>query len=197
MKILVACEFSGIVRDAFIARGHDAISCDLLPSERPGPHVRGDVRKLLRRPYHWDMMLAFPPCKYLARSGIHWMYKIPGRLEQVELALDFVRLLLAAPIEKIVLENPYGLIGTRIRKPDQIIQPHWFGHRESKSTCLWLKNVPKLRPTDRIFLKPGEVWDNVIAGTAGQHKRPDTPTRAMDAARTYPRVAAAMAAQWG
>lgn len=195
MKILVACEFSGIVRDAFRARGHNAVSCDYLPSERPGPHIQGDVRKLLHCRYGWDMMLAFPPCQYLARSGIHWMYKIPGRLEQVELALDFVVDLMNAPIDKIIIENPQGLIGTRIRKPDQKIQPHWFGHRESKTTCLWLKNLPKLRPTNRIFLADGETWDNVYEG--GQHRRAGTATRAMDASRTYTGVARAMAQRWG
>lgn len=195
MKILVACEFSGIVREAFRARGHKAISCDLVDSELPGPHIQCDVRELLHARFGWDMLIAFPPCQFLARSGLHWMYKIPGRYEAATDALDFVATLLAAPIPKISVENPKGLIGTNICKPDQVIQPNWFGHRESKATCLWLKNLPKLRPTNRIFLKPGDAWNNTYAG--GQHRRPGTRTRARDASRTYPGVAVAMAQQWG
>lgn len=194
MKILVACEFSGIVRDAFRELGHDAVSCDYLPSERPGPHIRGDVRKVLYTG-EWDMLIAFPPCQYLARSGIHWMYKIPGRVEQATLALDFVAELLAAPIEKICIENSYGLIGTHICKPDQKIQPNWFGHWDAKTTCLWLKNLPRLHPTNRVFLPPGGHWNNVLP--SGQHRRIGKKTRAHNTARTYWGVARAMAGQWG
>lgn len=196
MRVLVACEFSGIVRDAFRARGHYAVSVDLLPSERPGPHLRCDVRKLIR-PGRWDLMLAFPPCKYLARSGLHWFGKIPGREQQMLAALNFVRELMDAPIDKICIENPYGIISTRIRPPDQIIQPHWFGHAESKATCLWLKNLPQLKATNRLYLQPGEYWNNVIPGHAKQHKRPHSKAREKDASRTYVNVAEAMAEQWG
>lgn len=198
MKILVACEFSGIVRDAFRAKGHDAISCDLEPSERPGPHIQGDVRRLLHKRYGWDMMLAFPPCTYLARSGLHWMHKQPDRIAKAVEALDFVATLLAAPIPKIVIENPYGLISKNICPFDQTINPHWYGHRESKATCLWLKGVPKLHPgKNRVFLLPGETWDNVLPGTSGQHRRSHSKNRAKDASRAYPGIAAAMADAWG
>lgn len=192
MRVLVACEFSGRVRDAFAARGHYAVSCDLLPSETPGRHRQRDVREVLED--GWDMMLAFPPCTYLARSGLHWNTRVPGRAQLTEDALDFVRLLMAAPIEKICIENPYGRIGTSIRKPDQVIQPWQFGHRDSKATCLWLKNLPPLRATDLIILDNAS-WDNTYAN--GQHRRPDKKSRAHDASRTYLGVSAAMAEQWG
>lgn len=193
MRVLVACEFSGVVRDAFKARGHYALSVDLLPTERPGLHLRCDVRKLLR--CKWDLMVAFPPCTYLARSGLHWNKHTPGRADLTEQALDFVLELMNAPIERICIENPYGAIGTRIRKADQVIQPYYFGHRESKATCLWLKNLPKLPRTNQIVLGDGESWDNVRPD--GQHKRGNKKTRAHDASRTYSGVAAAMAARWG
>jgi hypothetical protein len=140
-------------------------------------------------------MLAFPPCTYLARSGLHWNSRIPGRAELTEQALDFVLELINAPIERICIENPYGAIGSRIRKPTQVIQPYEYGHRESKATCLWLKNLPRLRPTNVIKLGPGEHWDNTLP--SGQHRRPDVKDRAHDASRTYSGVAQAMAAQWG
>ena len=145
MRVLVACEFSGIVRDAFIARGHDAVSCDFLLSGRPGPHIQDDV--LLHLEDGWDLMIAFPPCTYLSVSGLHWNKRRPGRAALTEEALDFVGLLLDAPIKRIALENPISCISTRIRKPDQIVQPWMFGHDASKATCLWLKRLPKLVPT--------------------------------------------------
>jgi hypothetical protein len=151
VKILVACETSGRVRDALRARGHKAISCDLLPSETPGPHIQGDVRNWLTP--DWDMLIAFPPCPYLCSSGLHWNSRRPGRAEKTEEALAFVRLLLEAPIGKIALENPIGCISTRIRKPSQIIQPYQFGDDASKATCLWLVNLPLLAPTE--FAPPG------------------------------------------
>lgn len=191
MKVLVACEFSGRVRDAFTARGHYAVSCDLLPSETPGKHRQRDVREVLED--GWDMMLAFPPCTYLARSGLHWNTRVPGRAQLTEDALDFVRTLMAASIEKICIENPYGRIGTAIRPPDQVIQPWQFGHRESKATCLWLKNLPLLQSTDLIVLDTAS-WDNAYAN--GQHRRAVKKSRAQDASRTYPGIAAAMAEQW-
>jgi hypothetical protein len=148
MRVLVACEFSGTVRDAFIHRGHDAWSCDLLPSDAPGPHLKGDV--LERLTDGWDLMIAHPPCTYLTVSGLHWNTRRPERAALTEDALVFVQALFNAPIEKIALENPIGLISTRIRKPDQIIQPWMFGHDASKATCLWLKNLPALQETDNV-----------------------------------------------
>ena len=137
MRVFVACEYSGVVRDAFLRRGDDAVSCDLLPTDVPGPHIQGDVLPHLGD--GWDLMIAHPPCTHLAVSGARWFKdKLP---EQAE-ALEFVRLLLDAPIPRIALENPVSIISTRIRKPDQIIQPWMFGHGEVKATCLWLRNLP-------------------------------------------------------
>ena len=143
MRILVGCEFSGAVRRAFAARGHDAWSCDLLESEDSDPkHIRGDVLDALREP--WDVLIVHPPCRFLAVSGARWWR---DRKEEQASALDFVRKLLAADVERIALENPISKISTAIRKPDQIVQPWQFGHGETKATCLWLKNLPKLAPT--------------------------------------------------
>lgn len=182
MRVLVACEFSGIVRDAFIVRGHDAVSCDLLPTERPGPHIQGDVRETLAG--GWDMMLAFPPCTYLAHSGNRWHAGSQARLD----ALAFVRDLMAAPIPRWAIENPRGVIGSAIRRPDMVLQPWEYGHPESKATCLWLKGLPPLMVTavmggprpSRILNMPGPRAD-----------------RATNRSRTYEGVAAAMAEQWG
>lgn len=185
MRVLVACEFSGIVRDAFIARGHDAISADLLPSERPGPHYTGDVLDFLRDmgPGFFDLMIAHPPCTYLAVSGARWFAE--RRWEQSE-ALGFVQLLLNAPVPRIALENPVSIISSRIRKPDQIIQPWMFGHPETKATCLWLKNLPKLEPT------------NIVEGRAARvHREPPSPDRWKNRSRTLQGIADAMAEQWG
>ncbi|OGO74949.1 MAG: hypothetical protein A2203_00310 [Chromatiales bacterium RIFOXYA1_FULL_46_5] len=148
MKILIACEFSGIVRDAFAARGHDAWSCDLLPTERQGQHIQGDVLGILND--KWDMMIAHPPCTYLCSSGLHWNNRTPGRDELTKQALDFVFKLLNAPINKIALENPVGRINTAYRKPSQSIHPWQFGHDASKKTCLWLKKLPILKHTKII-----------------------------------------------
>ena len=148
MKVGVLCEFSGIVRDAFIRRGHDAVSCDLLPTESPGPHLQGDCLS-----FDWsgfDLLICHPPCTYLAVSGLHWNKRVPGRAEKTEEALRFVRALFDLPCPRIVLENPVSCISTRIRKPDQIIQPWMFGHPESKATCLWLRFVPPLKPTNTL-----------------------------------------------
>jgi site-specific DNA-cytosine methylase len=181
MKVLVACEFSGTVRDAFSALGHNAWSCDLLPTEIPGPHLQGDVREVLDE--GWDLMIAHPPCTHLAVSGARWFKD--KRSEQEE-ALEFVRLLLAAPIPCIALENPISVISSRIRKPDQVIQPWQFGHGEVKGTCLWLKNLPKLVPT------------NVVSGREARvHRMPPGPDRWKERSRTFPGIAQAMAAQWG
>jgi len=145
MKVLVACEFSGIVRDAFTREGHFAVSCDLLPTERPGKHIHGNVLDYLH--LGWDLMIAHPPCTYLAVSGARWFKE---KQSQQAAALEFVRLLMAAPVPRIVIENPVSIISTRIRKPDQVIQPWQFGYGETKATCLWLKNLPRLIPTDIV-----------------------------------------------
>lgn len=181
MKIIVACEFSGIVRDAFAARGHEAWSCDLLPTERLGNHIRDDVRGVLD--LGWDMMIAFPPCTHLASSGARWFAK--KRFEQ-EHAVEFVRLLLRVSIPRIAVENPIGVLSTRIRKPDQIIQPWQFGHGETKATCLWLNGLPKLVPT------------NIVSGREPRvHRESPSPDRWKNRSRTYQGIADAMADQWG
>lgn len=182
MRVLVACEFSGAVRDAFLALGHDAVSCDLLPSESDGPHMQGDVLSIITDP-GWDLMVAHPPCTHLAVSGARWFKD--KQQEQAE-ALDFVRALLEAPIPRIALENPVSVISSRIRKPDQIIQPWQFGHGEVKATCLWLKNLPPLVPTD--------IVDGRVARV---HRTPPGPDRWKERSRTLVGIASAMAAQWG
>ena len=190
MKVLVACEFSGIVRDAFIARGHDAMSCDLLPTEKPGPHYQGDVFDIIND--GWDMMIAHPPCTHLAVSGARWFAE--KKMEQ-ETALDFVRKLLASPPPKIALENPISIISSRIRKPDQVIQPWMFGHGETKATCLWLKGLPKLCPThmkNDLFASPEPKERE-----ARIHKLPPGPDRWKERSRTFTGIAQAMADQWG
>jgi hypothetical protein len=179
MKILVGCEFSGIVRDAFINRGHQAVSVDLLPSERPGPHVIADIRSMLTS--KWDMLIVFPPCTYLCRSGAQHHYDTP----QMHRALDFVFTLLEAPIKRIALENPIGAINTWLEKPTQIVQPWWFGEPETKATCLWLDNLPKLVPTNPV--KPTETR---------VHYEPPGPNRWKNRSRTLPGLAQAMADQW-
>jgi site-specific DNA-cytosine methylase len=182
LRVLVACEYSGRVRDAFAAKGWDAWSCDLLPSESTAAnHYQGPVQDLLCQ--HWDLMIAHPPCTHLAVSGARWFKdKQP---EQAE-ALEFVRLLLNAPIERIALENPVSIISSRIRKPDQIVQPWQFGHGETKATCLWLKNLPKLVPTEVVDGRENKV-----------HRMPPGPNRWKERSRTYQGIAAAMADQWG
>lgn len=217
-RVLVACEFSGIVRDAFVAKGHEAWSCDLLPSERPGNHFQKDVRLVLR--FGWDLLIGHPPCTYLAASGARWWSQ---RLVEQESAAKFAfTLLMWSSISKVVIENPIGYLSKRIRKPDQIIQPWMFGHPESKATCLWLKGLPLLKPTkiiepevygcscgvrfDRSLGKYGcpncsgqgkvrLVFTNQTP--TGQNRLGPTSTRAMDRSRTYQGVADAMAEQWG
>lgn len=198
MRVLVACEFSGIVRDAFIAKGHDAVSCDLLPTERPGPHIQGEAENILDD--GWDMLLAFPPCTYLCSSGLHWNKRRPGREALTHEAMLFVFNLMgvgsiAHGIPLIALENPIGCISTKYRKPDQVIQPWQFGHPESKGTCLWLKGLPPLKPTNVLPLPESGRWDNQTP--SGQNKLGPSPTRAKDRARTYTGIARAMAEQWG
>ena len=193
MKVLVACEFSGRVRDAFIRRGHDAMSCDLLPTDVPGPHHEGDVRDILDD--GWDLMIAHPPCTYLASSGLHWNKRRPKRAVLTEEALKFVRMLLEAPIKRIALENPIGCISSRIRKPEQIIQPWQFGHDASKATCLWLKNLPLLQPENEL---PGGRKARRSNQTAsGQNKLPPSKDRWKIRSTTYQGIAEAMADQWG
>ena len=181
MRVLIACEFSGTVRDAFLRRGHDAISCDLLPTDVPGPHYQGDVRDLLE--LDWDLIIAHPPCTHLAVSGARWFHL--KEREQAE-ALDFVRLLLAAPCPRIALENPISVISSAVRKPDQIIQPWQFGHGETKATCLWLKGLPLLQATQ------------VVEGRRPAcHMAPDSKGRWKRRSMTYAGIAEAMAEQWG
>jgi hypothetical protein len=191
MKVLVACEYSGTVRDAFIKLGHDALSCDLLDTDLPGPHYKGNVLDIIND--GWDLMIAHPPCTHLAVSGArHFAEKRASGVQQE--ALEFVRLLLDAPIERIALENPVSIISSHIRKPDQIIQPWMFGHRESKKTCLWLKNLPLLIPTDLVE-KIGNTWDNTTA--SGQNKLTPSADRWKIRSKTYQGIADAMASQWG
>jgi hypothetical protein len=195
MKVLVACEYSGTVRDAFIAKGHDAMSCDLLPTDKPGPHYQGDVCDILDD--GWDLMIAHPPCTYLSVSGIHWNNRGRG-WEETDKALDFVRLLLSANIPKIALENPVSIISSRIRKPDQIIHPYQFGHDASKATCLWLKNLPKLQPTNIIaprIVNGRPRWGNQT--DSGQNKLPPSADRWKIRSTTYQGIADAMAETWG
>ncbi len=193
MKILVACEFSGIVREAFRKRGHSAVSCDFLPTELPGPHIKGDVRQILED--DWELMIAHPPCQYLSVSGLHWNKRIPGRAAKTEEALNFVKILLDAPIPKICLENPVGAISSWFQKPNQIIQPYQFGHPESKKTCLWLKGLPLLTPTDILPLPASGRWTNQTP--SGQNKLGPSPDRWKLRSITYQGIADAMAEQWG
>lgn len=184
MKVAVICEFSGTVRDTFHRLGHDAVSFDLLPTETPGTHYMGDVR--LYDQSFWtqfDLAICHPPCTHLAVSGARWFKD--KQEEQVE-ALDFVRWLMELPIPRIAIENPISIISSRIRKPEQIIQPWQFGHGETKATCLWLKGLPALTPTDIV---PGRE--------AKVHRMPPGPDRWKERSRTYKGIAEAMAAQWG
>jgi hypothetical protein len=195
LKILVACEYSGVVRDAFIELGHDAMSCDLLPTDVPGPHYQGDVKDLLGGGCQWDMLIAFPPCTYLCSSGMHWTVRGKRDPQLTEDALAFVQSLLSADVKHIALENPVGCISTRIRKPDCIIHPWEHGHPESKTTCLWLKNLPKLTPT-KILEKPASGrWENQCAN-GSQNKLPPSPDRWKLRSKTYQGIANAMASQW-
>jgi hypothetical protein len=181
MRVLVGCEFSGVVREAFKAKGHDAWSCDLLPTEIPGQHYQGDVFDLNME--HWDLMIAHPPCTHLAVSGARWF---KDKLLEQDAALHFVRRLLAWPIDHIALENPISIISSRIRKPDQILQPWQYGHGETKATCLWLKNLPKLVPTKIVDGRVPRV-----------HHASPGPDRWKERSRTLSGIAEAMAEQWG
>jgi site-specific DNA-cytosine methylase len=182
MKILVACEYSGRVRDAFRDRGHDAVSCDLLPTDAPGPHYQGDVSDILDD--GWDMLIAFPPCTHLAVSGARW-FKEKQTDGRQQAALDFVRLLMDAKIDKIAIENPVSIISSHIRKPDQTIQPWQFGQGETKRTCLWLKNLPLLTPTNIVEGREQRIW-----------KMPPSANRWKLRSQTFQGIADAMAGQW-
>jgi len=192
-RLLVACEYSGRVRDAFKDQGWDATSCDLLPTDVPGKHYQGDIKDIIND--GWDMMIAFPPCTYLCVSGMHWTKRGLRDPQLTENALQFVKMLMDAPIHRIAIENPVGVISTRIRKPDCIIHPWEHGHPESKKTCLWLKNMPPLLSTDIIELPKSGRWENQTA--SGQNKLGPSPTRWKERSKTYPGIAKAMAKQWG
>jgi len=183
LRVLIACEFSGTVRRAFRALGHDAHSCDLLPAEDGSDnHIQLDAR-IAAINWDWDLMICHPPCTHLAVSGARWFKE---KAKEQEEALQFVRDLLSAPIPRIALENPISIISSRIRKPDQIIQPWQFGHGETKATCLWLKNLPKLIPT------------NIVEGREARvHRMPPGPDRWKERSRTFAGIAEAMAHQWG
>lgn len=196
MKVLVACEYSGTVRDAFIAAGHDAMSCDLLPTDVPGPHYQGDVTDILGN--GWDLMVAHPPCTYLSVSGMHWTTRGLRDPKLTEDALAFVRLLMDAPVPRIAVENPISVISSRIRKPDQIIQPHEYGHDASKKTCLWLKGLPLLTPTEYVeprIINGKKRWSNQC--DSGQNKLGPSDGRWKIRSETFTGIAAAMVAQWG
>ena len=191
MRVLIACEYSGAVRDAFAARGHDAWSCDLLPSDKPGNHYQGDVRDILNE--HWDLMVCHPPCTHLAVSGARWFHL---KQQQQSDALDFVRMLLNAPIERIALENPVSIISSKIRKPDQVIQPWQFGHEATKTTCLWLKNLPQLVPTNIV----GKGARHITKGGKSLpewYNLPPSADRWKIRSATFQGIADAMAQQWG
>jgi site-specific DNA-cytosine methylase len=196
MKVLVACEYSGTVRDAFIDKGHHAVSCDLLPTDKPGMHYQGDVFDIIND--GWDLMIAHPPCTYLSVSGMHWTNRGLRDPKLTEDALEFVRLLLEASIEKIALENPVSVISSRIRKPDQIIQPWHFGHDASKKTCLWLKNLKPLEPTRIVsprIVNGKKRWGNQT--DSGQNVLPPSKDRWKIRSTTFQGIADAMADQWG
>jgi len=196
VKVLVACKYSGTVRDAFIEAGHDALSCDLLPTDALGPHYQGDVTDIVAN--GWDLMIAHPPCTYLSVSGMHWTSRGLRNPQLTEDALHFVQTLMNAPVPLIAIENPVSVISSRIRKPDQIITPYQFGHDASKKTCLWLKGLPLLRPTN--FVEPRIVngkprWGNQT--DSGQNKLAPSANRWKIRSETYKGIAQAMAQQWG
>lgn len=197
MKVLIACEYSGAVRDEFIKLGHDAISCDLLPTDKPGPHYQGNVMDIINK--GWDLMVAFPPCTHLALSGAQWfLEKIQDGRQQA--AIDFVKELMLAPIDKIAIENPMGVIPNYIRPYDQVIQPYEFGDPYQKTTCLWLKNLPKLKPTN--IVGQGEFYEWI--DKKGKKKRQplwymkalSKNDTAKTRSETFPGIAKAMANQW-
>ena len=190
MRVLIACEYSGAVRDAFVKNGHDAMSCDLLPTDVPGNHHHGDVFDVIND--GWDLMIAHPPCTHLAVSGARWF---KDKVKEQAESLEFVRRLMDAPIDKIVIENPISIISSRIRKPEQIIQPWMFGHPEAKATCLWLKGLPTLSATDVLTKPECGYWSNQTP--SGQNKLGPSKDRWKERSKTYQGIATAMANQWG
>lgn len=201
MKVLIACEYSGTVRDAFIRRGHDAMSCDLLPTESPGPHYQGNVLDCLQD--KWDLMVAHPPCTYFSRAGIQFLHKQPDRMEKLVDSFRFVRALWNAEIPLIAIENPVGWMNTNWRKPDQIIHPWYFGDNEMKETCLWLKGLQKLNGLHEVALNPKKFKpkpEKSRIGSDGKMKNKyfmSRMTNAKDRSKTFPGIAKAMAEQWG
>lgn len=195
MRVLVACEYSGTVRDAFAALGHEAMSCDILPTESPGPHYQGDVRDVLHD--GWDLMVAHPPCQYLSYAGAAY-WKDPGRAELREEAMEFFMALYNAPIPRVAIENPRGYPFTAFRKPDQEVNPFDFGQPIRKRICLWLKNLPPLFSTLTVPVEPDKVYVRKTGKRAGQIYRGyyHQSKRAKERARFFPSVAAAMADQW-
>lgn len=196
MRVLVACEYSGTVRDAFIRAGHDALSCDLLPTDAPGLHYQGDVMDVIGDGF--DLMVAHPPCTYLSVSGMHWTTRGLRDPQLTTDALEFVRQLLDAPIPRIAIENPVSIISSQIRKPDQIIQPWMFGHDASKKTCLWLKVLPMLTPTKTIAPRMVNGKPRYANQTdSGQNRLAPSADRWKIRSETYSGIADAMAQQWG
>lgn len=194
MKVLVACEFSGIVRDAFAAKGHDAWSCDLLPTERPGNHIQGDVLEVLDE--GWDLMIAHPPCTYLSRAGARW-WGTPERDVLADKAADFVFALWGSEIPQIAVENPIGQLNRRWRYPDQIIEPYFFGEPFAKRTCLWLKDLPPLISSGLCNEFKPWLPSNTGGAKRGQKHTRGVVTGGKDASRTFQGIANAMADQWG
>jgi len=197
MNVLIACEFSGVVRDAFRAKGHNAWSCDLLPTEKEGPHFQCDVREILNR--QWDLLIAHPPCTYLCSMGIWWNHKRPERVPLTKQAFEFFMLMVDSSIPRICVENPVGYCGTHYKRADQIINPWQFGHEANKPTCLWLKNLPLLKPTKivgkgKFYIKSNgarmSAWSHITSGTKKE-------LRAKIASKTFQGIADAMADQWG
>lgn len=184
MRVLVGCEFSGRVRDAFIAQGHEAWSCDVVPTEAPGPHIQGDLLHVIDA--GWDVLIAFPPCTYLSKAGARWW---PERQAEQAEALAFVRAIMAAPVQRIAIENPVGRISTAIRRPDQIVEPFHHGEPWRKATCLWLKGLPPLVPTRQV--QPTGYWIGGDARKHGAHRDPHKRSL------TFLGIARAMAEQWG
>lgn len=190
MRVLIACEYSGVVRDAFINNGHDAMSCDLLPTDVDGPHYQGDVFNVIND--GWDLMIAHPPCTHLAVSGARWF---KDKVKEQAESLRFVQRLMDAPINKIAIENPISIISSRIRKPEQIIQPWMFGHPEAKATCLWLKGLPVLSATNVLTKPECGYWSNQTP--SGQNRLGPSKDRWKERSKTYQGIATAMANQWG
>jgi len=194
LRVLVACEFSGIVRTAFEKRGHDAWSCDLLPTEMPGRHYQGYLEDFIGNGSEWDLIIGHPPCTHLAVSGARYFAE-KKKLGLQDEAIAFVMMIANRNCDKIAIENPVGILSTVWRKPDQIIQPYQFGNPESKKTCLWLKGLPLLQPTNILEVPTSGIWNNQTK--SGQNKLSPSPERAKLRSRTYQGIADAMAEQWG